>query len=149
MDLTQIAFLGLLFVAVTAGAFYVMSLFSRSPTAERLSAIAGDGKASAGAGADAWIERTVKLTNRSQNSRRPRTARTRRAARALHARGHPPRVGAARVLRRQDRARARPAAGHVFRRAGVVPGLQFQGTLFVVLLAATLGYYAPNIVLNG
>jgi tight adherence protein C len=52
MATTQIAFLGLLFVAVSAGAFFVMSLFSRSPTADRLSAL-GAGKAAAPAGADA------------------------------------------------------------------------------------------------
>lgn len=148
MSHTQIAFLGLLFVAVTAGAFFVMSLFSRSPTADRLNALAG-GKGAAAPATDSWIERTEKLTRPFAKLSTPEDSEDTSALRARfmhagirHASAPLAFFGIKTVL-----ALGLPLLAY-FTVLVSTPELEFQGTLFVVLLAAAVGYYLPNIVLN-
>jgi tight adherence protein C len=143
----QIAFLGLLFVAVTAGAFFVMSLFSRSATADRLNALGG-GKA-AGPAADGWVERTVQLTRPFATLSTPEDSEDMNALRARfmhagirHAAAPLAFFGVKAVL-----ALGLPLLAY-FMVLISTPELQFQGTLVVVLFAAALGYYLPNIGLN-
>lgn len=147
MDSMQIAFLGLLFVAVTAGAFFVMSLFSRSATADRLNALGG-GKA-AGPAADGWVERTVQLTRPFAKLSTPEDSEDMNALRARfmhagirHAAAPLAFFGVKAVL-----ALGLPLLAY-FMVLISTPELQFQGTLVVVLFAAALGYYLPNIGLN-
>lgn len=148
MDYTQIGFLGLLFVAVSAGAFFVMSLFSRSATADRLSALGG-GKAAAGPAADAWVERTVQLTRPFAKLSTPEGSEDMNALRARfmhagirHAAASLAFFGVKTVL-----ALGLPLLAY-FMVLISAPELQFQGSLVVVLVAAALGYYLPNIVLD-
>ena len=147
MDYTQIGFLGLLFVAVSAGAFFVMSLFSRSATADRLSALGG-GKA-ADPAADAWVERTVQLTRPFAKLSTPEGSEDMNALRARfmhagirHAAASLAFFGVKTVL-----ALGLPLLAY-FMVLISAPELQFQGSLVVVLVAAALGYYLPNIVLD-
>ncbi|MCK0506454.1 type II secretion system F family protein [Aromatoleum anaerobium] len=148
MNYPQIAFLGLLFVAVSAGAFFVISLFSRSPTADRLDAL-GAGKASSAPGAEAWIERTVQLTrpfaklSTPEDSEHMSALRTRFLNAGIrHASAPLAYFGIKTVL-----ALGLPLLVY-FTVLITAPELQFQGTLFVVLVAAAFGYYLPNLVLN-
>ena len=147
MSYTQIAFLGLLFVAVSAGAFFVMSLFSRSPTAARLEAIGG-GK-SAAPSTDSWIERSVKLTRPFAKLSTPENSGDTSALRARfthagirHAGAPLAFFGVKTVL-----ALGLPLLAY-FTVLVSTPELKFQGMLLVVLLAATIGNYLPNMVLN-
>ncbi|BAL26423.1 type II secretion system F family protein [Azoarcus sp. KH32C] len=148
MNYTQMAFLGLLFVAVSAGAFFVMSLFSRSPSVERLNAIGG-GKGTAAPSADTWIERTVKLTRPFAKLSTPEDSEDASALRTRfmhagirHASAPLAFFGIKTVL-----ALGLPLLAY-FTVLVSKPELQFQGTLLVVLFAATVGYYLPNTVLN-
>ena len=147
MDYMQVGFLGLLFVAVSAGAFFVMSLFSRSATADRLNALGG-GKA-AGPAADGWVERTVQLTRPFAKLSTPEDSEDMNALRARfmhagirHAAAPLAFFGVKTVL-----ALGLPLLAY-FMVLISTPELQFQGMLVVVLFAAALGYYLPNIVLN-
>ncbi|NMG15040.1 type II secretion system F family protein [Aromatoleum bremense] len=148
MDYPQIAILGLMFVAVSAGAFFVMSLFSRSPTADRLHAL-GAGKASSAPGAEAWIERTVQLTrpfaklSTPEDSEHMSALRTRFLHAGIrHASAPLAYFGIKTVL-----ALGLPLLAY-FTVLISTPELEFQGTLLVVLVAAAFGYYLPNLVLN-
>lgn len=149
MDFNQIAFLGLLFVAVTAGAFFVMNLFTRSATAERLEALGGGGKAVTAPTADAWIERTVKLTGPFAKLSTPDESEESSALRArfLHAGIRNPSAPLAFFGIKTVLALGLPLIAY-FTILISTPELQFQGMLFAVLLAAAIGYYLPNIVLS-
>ncbi|NMG28614.1 type II secretion system F family protein [Aromatoleum evansii] len=149
MEYTQIAFLGLLFVAVTAGAFFVMNLFTRSATAERLDALGGGGKTVTAPAVDAWIERTVKLTGPFAKLSTPEDggeASTLRA-RFLHAGIRNPSAPLAFFGIKTVLALGLPLVAY-FAVLISTPELQFQGMLLTVLFAAAIGYYLPNIVLN-
>lgn len=148
MDYTQLAFLSLLFVAVSAAAFFALSFFTRSPTAERLAAL-GDGKANAQPNAEAWIERTVKLTGPFAKLSAPDSSEdmTEMRARFLHAGIRNPSAPVAFFGIKTVLALAIPLFAY-FLITLSRPELEFQGTLLVVLSAAALGYYLPNIVLN-
>lgn len=148
MDYMQIAFLGLLFVAVTAAAFYVMSLFSRTATANRLSTLVG-GKPVESAGADAWVERTAALTKPFAKLSTPESADDMNALRVrfMHAGIRHPSAALAYFGIKTALSLGLPLAAY-FAVLVSTPELGFQGTLMVVLLAAALGYYLPNIVLN-
>lgn len=149
MDYTQLAFLGLLFIAVTAGAFFLMNYFTRSPTAARLEALASPGKAAPAPAADAWIERTVKLTGPFAKLSTPEDSDQSSALRArfLHAGIRNASAPAAFFGIKTVLALGLPLLVY-FTVLVSMPQLQFQGTLLAVLAAATLGYYLPNIVLD-
>ncbi len=148
MDYTQIGFLGLLFIAVAAGAFFLMSLFSRSATAERLDALGG-GKAGPAPAADAWVERAVRLTGPFAKLSTPEDSEDTSALRKrfMNAGIRHPAAPLAFFGIKTVLALGLPLLAY-FTVLVSSPELQFQGTLLVVLLAAALGYYLPNIVLN-
>ncbi|AYH45641.1 type II secretion system F family protein [Azoarcus sp. DN11] len=149
MDYTQIAFLGLLFVAVTAGAYYMLNLFTRSATARRLKALVDDRKTAATPAADAWIERTVKLTGPLAKLSAPKDSADTSSLRArfLHAGVRNPAAPLAFFGVKTALALGLPLLVY-FAVLISKPELEFQGTLLVVLLAAAFGYYLPNLVLN-
>lgn len=149
MDYMQLAFLGLLFIAVTAGAFFVMNYFTRSPTAARLEALGSPSQAATPPAADAWIERTVKLTGPFAKLSAPEDSEQTSAMRArfMHAGIRNPSAPLAFFGIKTVLALGLPLLAY-FTVLVSMPQLQFQGTLLAVLLAATLGYYLPNIVLD-
>lgn len=149
MDYTQIAFLGLVFIAVTAAAFFALNLFIRSATTERLEAIGRGNKAVNSPTADEWIERTVKLTGRLAKLSIPENTEEASALRArlLHAGIRNPSAPVAFFGVKTALALGLPLIAYFWLLIST-PELQFQGMLFGVLLAATIGYYLPNVVLN-
>jgi tight adherence protein C len=148
MNYSQVAFLGLVFIAVSAAAFFVMTLFTRSATADRLEAL-GTGKAARQPVSDTWIERTVKLTKPFAKLSAPEDGEQTSALRArfMHAGIRNPSAPLAFFGIKTVLALGLPLLTY-FTVLISMPQLQFQGMLFVTLFAATLGYYMPNMVLN-
>ncbi|AVR89631.1 type II secretion system F family protein [Thauera aromatica] len=148
MDFVQIGFLGLLFVAVTAAAFFVLGLFVRSPTAERLDAIGG-GKPGPAPGADAWVERVVKLTKPFAKLSTPEDSTELSALRLrfMHAGLRHPSVPYAYFGVKTVLALGLPLLVY-FTLLTAAPELSFQQLLLVVLTMAGVGYYLPNIGLS-
>jgi tight adherence protein C len=134
---------------VTAGALFLMNLLARSPTAERLNALTTGGKTAAAPGADAWIERTVKLTRPFAKLSTPEEGAETSALRArfMHAGIRHASAPLAFFGIKTVMALGLPLLAYSTVLVST-PELQFQGTLLVVLLAAALGYYLPNVVLN-
>lgn len=149
MDYMQIAFLGLIFVAVTATAFFVMGLFTRSATAERLETLAGAHGHKTSSGSNAWVERTVKLTGIFAKLSMPDEGWDRSALRArlMHAGIRHPSAPLAYFGLKAVLAIALPLLAYSVVVVSM-PELGFQGTLMTVLLAATTGYYLPNSILS-
>ncbi|WP_018987736.1 type II secretion system F family protein [Aromatoleum toluclasticum] len=149
MDYNQITFLALLFIAVTAGAFFLMSLFTRSATAERLQALGGGHKPAASSVSDNWIERTVKLTGPLAKLSTPEDGEYVSALRIrfLHAGIRNQAAPYAYFGIKTVLALAFPLLAY-FTVLITTPELKFQGTLLVILLTAAIGYYLPNLVLE-
>lgn len=147
MTTTQIAFLTLLFVAVSACALFVMNFFVRSPTAERLNALA-PGKASPPPPTDTWIERTVQFTRPFAKLSAPENVDDVSALRTrfLHAGIRHPSAPIAYFGIKTVLALTLPLIAYFVVMASS-PEMKFSGQLFVVLLAATIGFYLPNRVL--
>jgi tight adherence protein C len=125
-----------------------MSLFTRSATAERLNALSG-GQKSAAASADGWIERSVKFTGPFAKLSTPENSDDTSALRArfMHAGIRNTSAPLAFFGIKTLLALGLPLLAY-FTALVAMPELEFQGMLLVVLLAAALGYYLPNSLLN-
>lgn len=147
MSYEQVMFLGLLFISVSAAVFFVLGLFSRSATAERLDGL-GAGKTGAAAGDD-WVERVVRLSRPFAKLSTPDENWDSSALRArfMHAGIRDASAPLAYFGIKTVLALGLPLLVY-FTILVSTPDLEFQGTLVVVLLAAALGYYLPNMVLS-
>lgn len=150
MTAAQIAFLGLLFISVSAGAYFILGLFTRSPTAERLHALGPRAKEDAdGRIKDAWIERTVQFTrpfaklSTPENSEEVSALRTRFLHAGIRQNSAPLAYFGAKTLL----ALIFPL-GTYFSVVVSHPGMAAATQLFVILLAASVGFYLPNVVLS-
>ncbi len=147
MSYQQMMFLGLLFISVSAAVFFVLGLFTRSATAERLDVI-GSGKANAATG-DHWVERVVRLSRPFAKLSKPDENWDGSALRArfMHAGIRDANAPLAYFGIKTVLSLGLPLL--VYSTILVsTPELEFQGTLVVVLFAAALGYYLPNMVLS-
>ncbi|NMG43079.1 type II secretion system F family protein [Aromatoleum toluvorans] len=149
MDYNQIAFLALLFIAVTAGAFFVMTRFTRSATVERMQALGGGHKAAAPPVSDTWIEHMVKLTGPLAKLSTPEDSEHISALhiRFLHAGIRNQSAPYAYFGIKTALALGLPLLAY-FTILITTPELKFQGTLLVILITAAIGYYLPNSILE-
>ena len=148
MSYAQIAFLGLVFVAVTATAFFVLGLFARPLAAARVEGLGGKPRAAKAGAGSAWVEHTARLTGPLARLSAPAGGWERSALRLrfMHAGIRHPAAPLAFFGIKTALALGLPLAAWTTLLTTAAQIRPEQSAL-VVLLAAAVGYYLPNLLL--